>query len=84
MCLHDTDTGLAHLDFLSDIQIPVKKTDDLKLDLVRRLPLPEYHLANTFARKVASEMKNGSNEDDQSPFKSYPGHNIELAKRLRS
>ena len=37
ICLHDTDTGLANLDFLSDIQIPTKKIDDLSLDLVRRL-----------------------------------------------
>ena len=83
ICLHDTDTGLAVLDFLSDIQIPTKKIDDLNLDLVRRLRLPEYLLANTFAKKVASEMKSGSNEDDESPFTSYPRPNNEHAKWLR-
>ena len=61
ICLHDTDTGLAVLGFLSDIQIPTKKIDNLSLDLVRRLRSPEYLLANTSAKKVASEMKSGSN-----------------------
>ena len=28
ICLHDTDTRLAILDFISDIQIPTKKIDD--------------------------------------------------------
>ena len=79
--LHDTDTGLAVLDF-SDIQIATKKIDNLGLDLVRRLRLPEHLLANTFAKKVASERKSGSNEDDESPFKSYPGPNCEHAKWL--
>ena len=83
ICLHDTDTGLAVLDFLSDIQIPTKKIDDLSLDLVRRLRLPEYLLANTFAKKAASEMKSGSNENDESPFTSYPRPNNEHAKWLR-
>ena len=82
-CLHDADTGLAVLDFLSDIQMPTKKIDDLSLDLVRRLRLPEYLLANTFAKKVAPEMKSGSNEDDESPFTSYPRPNNEHAKWLR-
>ena len=80
ICLHDTDTGLADLDFLSVIEILTKKIDDLSLDLVRRLRLPEYLLANTSAKKVASEMKSGSNEDDESPFTSYPRPNFEHAK----
>ena len=46
--LHETDTGLAVLDFLSDIQIPTKTIEDLILDLVIRLHLPENLLANTF------------------------------------
>ena len=83
ICLHVTDTGLAVLDFLSDIQVPTKKIDDLSLDLVRRLRIPGYLLANTFAKKVASKMKSDSNEDDESPFKSYPGPNNEHAKWLR-
>ena len=37
ICLHDTDTGLAVLEFLSSIQIPTRKIDDLSLYLVRRL-----------------------------------------------
>ena len=82
ICLHDTDTGLAVLDFVFDIQIPLKKIDDLSLDLVRRLRLLE-HLANTFAKKMASELKSGSNEDDESPFKSYRRPNNEHAKWLR-
>ena len=57
ICLHDTDTGLAVLDFLSDIQLPTKKIDDLSLDLVRRLRLPEYLLANTFAKKWHQKLK---------------------------
>ena len=44
-----------------------------------RLRLPEYLLANTFAKKVALEMKSSSNEDDESPFKTYPGPNKEHA-----
>ena len=83
ICLHDTDTGLAVLDFLSDIQIPTKKIDDLSQELVRRLRIPEYLLANTFAKKVASERKSGSNEDAESPFTSYPRPNNEHAKCLR-
>ena len=80
ICLHETDTGLAVLDFLSDIQTPTKKIDDLSLDLVRRLRLPKYLLANTFAKRMASEMKSGSNEDDESPFTSYPRPINEHAK----
>ena len=83
ICLHDTDTGLAVLNFVSDIQIPTKKIDDLSLRLVRRLRLPECLIANTFAENVASEMKSGSDEDNESPFKSYPGPNNEHAKWLR-
>ena len=83
ICLHDTETGLVVLDFLSDIQTPTKKIDVLSLDLVRRLRLPEYLLANTFAKKVASKMKSGSNEDDENPFTSYPRPNNEHAKWLR-
>ena len=67
ICLNDTDTGLAVLDFFSDIQKPAKKIDDVSLDLVRRLRLPEYPLANTFAKKkLASEMKSSSNQDVES------------------
>ena len=83
ICLHDRDTELAVLHFLSDIQIPTKKIDDSSLDLVRRLRLPDYLLPNTFAKKVASEIKSGSNEDDESPFTSYPRPNNEHAKWLR-
>ena len=75
--LHDTDTGLAVLDLLCDIQIPTKQIDDLSLDLVRRLRLPEYLLANTFDKKVTSQKKSSSTEDDGNPFKSYPGPNFE-------
>ena len=35
ICLHDTDTELAVLDFLSDIQIPTEKIDKLSLNLVK-------------------------------------------------
>ena len=80
---YTTDTDLAVSDFLSYIQIPTLKIDVSSLDLVRHLRLPQYLLANTFVKKVASEMKSGSNEDDESPFKSYPGPNNEHAKWLR-
>ena len=83
ICLHNTDTGLAVLDFLSDIQTPTKKIDDLGLGAVRPLRLQEYLLTNTFAKKVASEMKSSSNEDNESPFNTYPRPNNEHAKRLR-
>ena len=83
ICLYDTDTELAVLDFLSDIQISTKNIDDLSLDLVRRLRLPEYLLANTSAKKMASEMKSGSNEDVESPSTSIPRPNNENAKWLR-
>ena len=80
VCLHDTDTGLAVLDFISDAKVPLKKINDLNLDIVRRLRLPEYLLANSFAKKVATKLKSSSNEDDESIFKAYPGPNNEHAK----
>ena len=81
--LHDTDTGLAVLDFNSDAQVPFKKINDLNLDIVRRFRLPEYLITNSFAKKVATELKNSSNEDDASIFKAYPGPNKEHAKQRR-
>ena len=83
ICLHNTDTGLAVLDFLSDIQIPTKKIDDLILDLVRRLHLPEHLLANTSVNKSGIRMISSSSEDDESLFKSYRGPINEHAKWLR-
>ena len=83
--LHDTDTELAVLELLSDFQIRTNQFDDLSLDLVRyfRLRLPDYLLANTFDKKVTSEKKISSTEDDESPFKWYPGPNFEHAKWTR-
>ena len=83
ICLHDTDTVLAVLDFHSDIQITTKMINNLSLDLVRHFRSPEYLLANTIAKKMASEMKSGSNENNESPFTSYRRPNNEHAKWLR-
>ena len=77
--LHDTYTRLAVLDSLCDMQIPTKQIGDLSLDLVRRLRLPECLLANTFDKKVTSEKKSSSTEDDANPLKSYPRPNFEHA-----
>ena len=54
---YTTHSGLAVLDLFSDIQIPTKKIDDLGLDLVRCLRLPEYLPANTFAIKWHQKWK---------------------------
>ena len=80
--LHDRDTGVAVLDFLSDVQTPTKKITDDSLELVRRLRLPEYLMANTYAKKVAAELKRSLNNEDQDPFSISPESN-QQAKWLR-
>ena len=65
MYIQDRDTGCAFLEFLSDNWIPTGKIDHINVDLLRRLRESECLFANTFAEKVASDMKN-----DQCPFNS--------------
>lgn len=80
--LHDRDTGVAVLDFLSDVQTPTKKLSEDSLELVRRLRLPEYLMANTNARKVAAELKRSVGNEDQDPHSISPESN-QHAKWLR-
>ena len=63
--LHDRDTGVSVFDFLYYLQTTTKNLNEPTLDLVRRLQLPEYLLANTNAKKAAAEIKRTIlNEDD--------------------
>ena len=50
---------------LCDIQTPTNKINENALDLVRRLRLPVYVLANTFARRVALEMRGNADEHEK-------------------
>ena len=61
----DRDTGVSVFDFLYYLQTITKNLNEPTLDLVRRLQLPEYLLANTNAKKAAAEIKiTIFNEDD--------------------
>ena len=80
--LHNRDTGVAILDFLSDVQTPTKKITEDSLELVRRLRLPEYLLANTHAKKVAVELKRSVDIEDRDPLSISPESN-QQAKWLR-
>lgn len=69
LLLHDRDSGIPVFDFLSDLQATTKNLSDDALELVRRLKLPKFLLANTHAKRVATEVaqhnddyKNENNE----------------------
>ena len=56
LLLHDRDLGLTVFDFLNDLQTTTKNLNEGTLDLVKRLKLPNFLLANTHAKRVATEV----------------------------
>ena len=54
--LHDRDLGLTVFDFLNNLQTTTKNLNEGTLDLGRRLKLPNFLLANTQAKRVATEV----------------------------
>ena len=56
LMLHGRDLGLTVFDFLNDLQTTTKNLNEATLDLVRRLKLPKFLLANTHAKRVATEV----------------------------
>ena len=54
--LHGRDLGLTVFDFLNDLQTTTKNPNEGTLDLVRRVKLPNFLLANTHAKRVATEV----------------------------
>ena len=56
LMLHGRDLGLTVFDFLNDLQTTTKNLNEGTLDLVRRLKLPNFLLANTHAKRVATEV----------------------------
>ena len=80
--LHDRDTGVTVIDFLSDVQTPTKKLTEDILDLVQRLRLPEYLLANTHAKKVAANLKRIADNGEEDPS-SISSESNQQAKWLR-
>lgn len=55
LILHDRDIGLQVFDFLNDLQVTTKNLSEGALDLVRRLKLPNFLLANTHAKRIATQ-----------------------------
>ena len=67
--LHDRDTGVSIFDFLYYLQTTTKTLNEATLDLIRRLKLPDFLLANTNAKRAAAEVKsilNDHSAQDQS------------------
>ena len=56
LLLHDRDIGLQIFDFLNDLQVTTKNLSEGALDLVRRLKLPNFLLANTHAKRNATQI----------------------------
>ena len=56
LMLHVRDLGLTVFDFLIDLKTTKKNLNEGTLDLVRRLELPNFLLANTLAKQVATEV----------------------------
>ena len=54
--LHDRDLGLTVFDFLNELQTTTKNLNEGTLDLERRLKLPNFLLANTHAKRVATKL----------------------------
>ena len=54
--LHGRDLGLKVSDFSNDLHTTTKNLNEGTLDLVRRLKLPKFLLANTHAKRVATEV----------------------------
>ena len=66
LMLHGRDLGSTVLDFLNDLQTTTKNLNEGTLNLVRRLKLPNFLLANTHAKRIATEV---ANYDDNSKDK---------------
>ena len=60
--LHDRDTGVSIFDFLYYLQTTTKTLNEATLDLIRRLKLPDFLLANTNAKRAAAEVKTSLND----------------------
>ena len=56
LLLHDRDLGLTVFDFLNDLQTTTKNLNEGTLVLVKRLKLRNFLLANTHAKRVATEV----------------------------
>ena len=56
LMLHGRDLGLTVFDFLNDLQTTTKNLTDGTLDLVRRLELPNFLLANLHGKSGATEV----------------------------
>ena len=56
LMLHERDLVLTVFDFLNDLQTTTRNLNEGTLDLVRRLKLPNFLLANTHAKRVATEV----------------------------
>ena len=56
LMLHGRDLGSTVFDFLNDLQTTTKNMNEGTLDLIRRLKLPNFLLANTHAKRVGTEV----------------------------
>ena len=56
LMLHGRDLGLTVFDFLNDLQTTTKNLIEGTLDLLKRLKLSKFPLANTHAKRVATEV----------------------------
>ena len=66
LMLHGRDLGSTVFDFLNDLQTTTKNLNEGTLDQVRRLKLPNFLIANTHAKRVATEVADyGDNGKDE-------------------
>ena len=56
LMFHERDLDLTVFNFLNDLKTTTKNLNEGTLDLVRRLKLPNFLLANTHAKRVATKV----------------------------
>ena len=64
LLMHDRDVNIPIFDFLNDLQVTTKKLSENALELIRRIRIPEFLIANTNAKRVASEIAHYHEEND--------------------
>ena len=64
LLMHDRDVNIPIFDFLNDLQVTTKKLSENAFELIRRIRIPEFLLANTNAKRVASEIAHYHEEND--------------------
>lgn len=67
--LDQQDTRISIVDFLTSLQVNTKQLPKQFLNLVEVLKLPQFLLANTYARHTSAQTYNNRSSKGESPYK---------------